>query len=198
QANFTIPVPQPEYLRAQAYKQLRWMVASSGDRSITPPDELGVFHGYFHYELRHDSQGHSVPFALGLKPPVSGMELEYDTTQEMAGTVPQTGENLRAPNPDDLQGTLEDAYLAQRIFRGEYGRYARSWSELSHIASFKFSDRASVEGGEVPFGDQTAVVDIQESQNRGPAGKGEEEPKPLVPLVIEPIQGQGLSSTGNF
>ncbi|MBI2712818.1 MAG: hypothetical protein HYX41_08200 [Bdellovibrio sp.] len=34
---------------------------------------------------------------------------------------------------------LEEARLAQEIFRGEIGRYAKSWLELSRIVHFKFS-----------------------------------------------------------
>jgi hypothetical protein len=45
----------------------------------------------------------------------------------------------------------EELYLAQKIFKGETGRYAKTWPELSRIASFAFEgkDLSSFEVGPV-------------------------------------------------
>ncbi len=37
----------------------------------------------------------------------------------------------------------EEAYLAQTIFLGEMGRYARDWGELERVANFKFQGKGS-------------------------------------------------------
>jgi hypothetical protein len=96
---------------------------------------------------------------------------------------PRTGQ-INSRNP--AMSGLEEAYLAQRIFRGEVGRYARNWEELSKVAAFRFEGREQWPGGSVPFGDVASLpIDLD--------GKQDDhldivEEKGSSDLVIEPIR----------
>jgi hypothetical protein len=159
-ASFALPAPRSDYLKSLAFKQLRILRDSP-----TEPDlvEQGVFKGFFHFEQKLDSEGRKVALAVGVKAPVTGIQLELRAGEEKVAELeipsatksPATGEKPVS----NVMSTLEEAYLAQRIFHGELGRYAKNWSELSKIASFRFEDKAKFgQAGQVPFGDDAGSV----------------------------------------
>ncbi len=161
-ATFAVPKPRPEYLKVVAFKHLRLLRnALAGGNS----SEESVFKGYFRYSVTTDSKNERVASAVGLRSPVEKVELELNSQKDL-GLVwhsdsslpsggyadglrldddertlgyesPHTGQNA-AEATDNLQ---EEAYLAQKIFHGEVGRYAKTWSELSQIAQFHFEGR---------------------------------------------------------
>jgi hypothetical protein len=164
-SSFVPPVPRPEYLKGLALKQLRVLRDAPIGQAH---EELGVFTGYFHYEQLKDSQNRKVVTAVGLKPPVLGVQLELGSGE------PEISEVTRGNMPEILgqkpssntMSTLEEAYLAQRIFHAEVGRYAKNWSELARIASFRFEDKARFgEAGQVPFGDAEFVLELDAAQS---------------------------------
>ncbi len=211
-ANFTLPPPRSEYLRARALRHLRRLRETAPGQT---PDETTVFRGYFRFEVRDDGQGMRAAFAVGTRPPVVGLQMEYTGSSEGAkaggseASAPVAGEGEwggewgdepgwaestvgQKSAPDRPTNTLQDAYLAQKIFRGEFGRYAKSWGELSRIAAFRFEGRDSSPEAVVPFGDTAGVVDLDAEDRgapRGPAGK--ESDAEQGTLVIEPIEGDG-------
>lgn len=163
-ANFPLPEPRADFLQAMASKHLRALHAVGPASEM--PGEIGLFKGFFSYEVRPDALGRKTAFALGVKAPVVGVELEFRGAEiemhdnrggDLAGNGAETGQKPIT----NVMTTLEETYLAQRIFRGEVGRYARDWSELSKIAAFRFEDRESYgEAGQVPFGDAHSVKEI--------------------------------------
>jgi hypothetical protein len=197
QANFELPAPSPEFLRAQAYRLLR--AYRDSDRSA-PPAENGIYRGYFRFALRSDSQDRRTALATGTRAPVEGVQLELGPGAEIPadaepespllaaeeGTAPRTGE----ASSRSSMSTLEEAFLAQKIFRGEIGRYARSWAELSRIAHFRFAGKEDYGSDRVPFGDSAEVPEIDAAALE-PAGSARQPAAVMKPTVgdleIEPI-----------
>src|SRR5258708_5080962 len=100
--------------------------------------------------------------------------------------------------------TLEEAYLAQRIFRGEFGRYAKNWDELFKIANFRFEGKKDSPQEPAPFGDDAATLDAEtlkyESLETGSPGKPSQPSRNVTSitqqkggLVVEPIGSDGNS-----
>jgi hypothetical protein len=98
---------------------------------------------------------------------------------EMAETL-MTGQKAGS----GTRSTLEEAYLAQRIFKGEMGRYAKSWSELSKIATFRFEGKAQFgHESQVPFGDTGPALEVEggtQDSKRAPSSD-------IQPIEIEPV-----------
>lgn len=153
QSNFEIPLPKPEHLRFQALRHLVLLSEAPRGQRI---EEQGVFRGYFQYEVQESAEGRKLAVARGIRAPVIGLQLEGG--KGSAGPSAQSsllsdgdeafwGEDpSAAPTPLTGQGQAttsvmspgEEARLAQRIFKGEMGRYARNLAELSRITSFSF------------------------------------------------------------
>ena len=201
QANFPIPLPRPEYLRAQALKHLRLL----GESMATQLPELqGVYRDYFRFEIRTNSESNRSISATGIRSPVLGQQLEWggpsggrtlaggkggdapllDEEAELSA-APGTGQKATG----NLMNTLEEAYLAQRIFHGEVGRYAKDWSELSKIAGFRFEEKERYGGKSVPFGDREPASLESEAEDPVPsAGISAEIPRTgSDELIVEPI-----------
>lgn len=181
-ANFPIPTPRPDYLRAQAYRQLRNLRGASDSTHVA---ESGVFRGYFRYEVRRDSVNQKTAFAVGIRPPVVGLQLEFGATQAAAFAEEKDGlpmdltaEFLNGTGWGDLtagvtgqkaseglMSSTEETYLAQRIFLGEMGRYAKNWSELSRIAHFRFEgqDLLSTPGVPKPSPENRQLAEVKSS-----------------------------------
>jgi hypothetical protein len=149
-SNASLPTPQKDYLKIVAMRHLRALRDAPAGQII---EEQGVFKGYFKYEVRQDSQDRKVAFAVGVRQPVLGLQVEVQARgqegvppyaiepeiSEMTEYAQQTtGQRSNGNVHHSLQ---EETYLAQRIFRGEMGRYARNWSELSQIAHFRFEGK---------------------------------------------------------
>jgi hypothetical protein len=202
-ANFSIPQPRSEYLRTFALKQLRLMKELPAGQIVA---EQGVFKGYFEYIMEKDSDGQMMPVAMGIRPPVAGMKLEpndflgeSNVDQEVIisdladdGSEDSASSQL-GQHPTQPGGLEEETYLAQQIFYGEVGRYARSWSELARIANFKFEGRDQFGGDNtVLFGDTSSASDL-EASTQGEAAKISREGRkissvtPNKGLEIEPI-----------
>jgi hypothetical protein len=184
-ANFRIPAPRLEFLRARAMKHLRVLRDALPGQIVS---EKGVFKDYFRYEVRTDANEHKVAFAVGIRPPVIGLQLEYGSSQN--ATVAQNSEleDFMLPSLDaqDLDtgavnaamtgqrsaGNVmtpgEEAYLAQKIFQGEMGRHAKTLTELSRIVNFQFKDKKN----QLLNSDE-----LNQEAERQPAGN----------LVIEPV-----------
>lgn len=198
-SNFPLPPPRADYLRVLALKQLRLLRDAPDGRSSA---ETGAFRDFFRYDVRTDSSSQRVAFAVGIRPPVLGVQLELGpgtSTLPLAGPGGAGMETNWAieegrvgqKSPGSVMHPLEQAYLAQQIFRGEVGRYARSWSELSRIADFRF-EKGQTSDSEVPFGDgKLSIQEIDMSRwGRSPAA-GESGKD----LIIEPIEGASLSES---
>ena len=143
-ANFPLPGPRPDYLRVLAVKHLRTVQDAPKDQ---PLEEQGVYRGYFKYSFRDEGRGR-VAYAIGIKSPVLGMQVQSSASaSEVLTGVHHIGQNESTTNPTH---SLEEAYLAQRIFRAETGRYATNWNELAQIAHFSFNQNA-------PFGNPSDI-----------------------------------------
>ncbi len=194
-AGFELPSPRPEYLRSVAQRHLR-ALRDAGEGKL--PEETGIFTGFFQYATQRDQGGKRAYVALGVRAPVTGIQVELgaDGAEELEIGAPFT--TGQRPN-DAAMSTLEEAYLAQKIFRGEMGRYARTWAELSRITAFRFEDRDQFGGdASAPFGDGRQTPEIEAENSRGLAGEiRERENDDADQLVIEPIggnHGRGPSS----
>ena len=175
-ASFAVPAPRPEYLKGLAFKQLRALRDSPTEKTVA---EQGVYRGFFRFDQKLDSQDRKLGYAVGVKVPVIGVELELGADdQEIArsedpdssalGVGTAAGGTGQKP-VGNVMSTLEEAYLAQRIFHAEVGRYAKNWSELSKIASFRFEDKAQFgQEGQVPFGDAGSVLEIDAASDGAP------------------------------
>lgn len=179
-ANFTLPEPRTEHLKALAFKQLRALRDAPAGAAQADLEERGVFSGYFQFETHQDLGGRKIASAVGIKPPVVGLRLELGTEDLEVADAAKTGQKPSG----SVMSTLEEAYLAQRIFRGEMGRYAKSWSELSKIAAFRFEDKDQFgRESQVPFGEAGHVTEIDVTAPVGlrlPSSESQ-------PLEIEPI-----------
>jgi hypothetical protein len=196
-ANFKLPPPRPEFLRTMALKHLRTLRESPQGQSMGEP---GVYRGYFHYEVKRDSQELKVALASGIRPPVLGLQLELGpqdvAPHELDPVLSGGEESAEADQPvtgqkptATLMGTLEEAYLAQKIFRAEVGRYAKSWNELSQITDFRFEEKNRFPAGKMPF-----AAEGEAPGTVSPAPQKREEPAPQSPynfngLEIEPVSG---------
>jgi hypothetical protein len=199
QANFQLPAPRPEFLKAQAMRHLRVL----RELGITPSRELqekGIFQGFFRYELKRSSQNLPVARAVGTRPPVRGVELEFDGSEsdasvsvELAQEAASTGGTGEQSKARDIKETLEEAYLAQQIFRGETGRYARNWEELTRISSFRFSPQElGRPGTSAPFAGRGDVIDL-EAEVAGSAAREPATHAPNEALVVEPVEAEPLA-----
>lgn len=183
EANFSLPAPRIEYLRVHAMKHLRQLRSSLPGQSL---EELGIFKGYFKYEVRKDSENRKVAFAIGLRPPVAGAQLEFGLSQgddwvyaeDLAiilenffdrSIVSPPGQEFQS----DVMSSEERERLAQKIFYGEMGRYAKTLSELSKIANFHFDETKNVP--EPSSDKKNQETDRQISSEK-------------KPLEVEPIQ----------
>jgi hypothetical protein len=154
-SNFDLPEPRAAYLKSQALKHMRLLRDAPSGQSVA---EQGVFRGYFEYTLKTDSHDRKIVLAKGVRSPVRNLHLELDDSNEnIIGSEGEFGNNPldpmketpsyallqvgQKPEHDILTTLEEEAYLAQQIFYGEMGRYARNWSELSKIANFKFEGK---------------------------------------------------------
>lgn len=203
EANFSVPLPRVEFLKAQATKHLRLVRDAQPGRSVS---EEGIYKDYFHYEIREDSKGKKVAVAIGMQPPVLGVELDSESGSEDSMNIGLTeampdevmGEsnlNLEESVPDSsvrkaeganvagagaTMSSSEEEYLAQQIFHGEVGRYARNWAELTKIANFNFDDKILSSDADL---DRTAGANV----DRQVAGGAKAQNSESRQLEIEPI-----------
>lgn len=137
-ANFALPAPRADYLKVKAMKHLRALASLPKFQAVT---EQGVFKEYFQYVTQGDSKGQKVVSALGIRAPVLGMRLELSDSDpgrfEASEHLSQFGQ-MSSLNSSNLG---QEAYLAQKIYLGETGRYASSWLELSQMVHFQFEGR---------------------------------------------------------
>lgn len=192
-ANFALPLPRPEHLRARAIKHLRLLREAPAFQTV---EEQGVYRNYFKFEVRTDSKDRKVAFAVGIRPPVRGVQIE--SVGMDLSEAKRVGES-RPPQISDLTEDMvvkdtvkvpaaspEEANLAQRIFYGEMGRYAKSASELARIAYF--------EGEE-----SSQSIEFEPSSPEKPAlGAGAKRNVSSVEsdLEIEPIRSDKISRKG--
>jgi len=204
-ANFPIPVPGAEFLRGKAQKHLRALREAASINPARLIEEQGVFKGFFKFEIRKNEQGNWSAFAVGLKQPVVGMQLEI-TASEAAMQAPlavgevfllggaplfQVGPQRTGQRPvsnvhqiptgyqgeQSAQMSPDEMTLAQRIFYGEIGRYANSWAELSRIARFRMAGADS----------DPSWVDVELDHDKGERGLSSTGSKANPGLEIEPI-----------
>jgi hypothetical protein len=173
QSNFALPSPRAEYLHAHAKKHLRTL--RNAPKGVVPA-ESGVFRGYFRYDVTQDSQGHVNALAVGIRPPVMGIQVDFADRDLAIATEEQIFKGLEMGLPPaqsavpgqkaeggwEMTGS-EQAYLAQKIYMGEVGRYARNWAELSSIASFRFEEKLK----EVPK-TKWVEIDLKAKDSRPP------------------------------
>lgn len=173
-ANFKVPEPRLEYLKAQASRHLRLLSEAPKGQRV---EEQGVFKGFFQFVRRTQDSSQSSWIAIGIRNPVDGIEIKLDSSQtgqepvlnatwdelekvEPATDSAKTGQMDSDHNP----GLEEETFLAQQIFKGEIGRYAKSWEELSRIANFKFE-------GKDQYGEPLPISPTASSHPSAPARK---------------------------
>lgn len=134
EANFPVPPPRAEYLQRKALKHLRKLAQSHVDQKV---EEETVFREYFKYGKPTGENSKWV--AVGVKGPVFGLRYELNQEQmdqsnlaEFDGDEFAIG-SFTGENPETL-------VMAQKIYHGEVGRYAKNVSELSKIVSFRFEN----------------------------------------------------------
>jgi hypothetical protein len=195
QATFSMHQPRVEYVRAKAYRYLREIyLAPQGQVA----EEPGVFRGFFRFQV-NEAEGLKTAIAVGIRPPVSGMQLEYGgksqnkISDELDPAIeeitefeaPSTGQSKNVGNV--VMNTIEEVHLAQKIFHGEMGRYAKNWSELSKITSFPFTEKERYGVQNSPIINDLQVDEVpadglsgmeKNTSFRGVASEG---------LVIEPL-----------
>jgi hypothetical protein len=143
-ANFQLPPPRSTYLKNQAIKYMRLAKNSPSGQILS---EQGVYKEYFQYSIKDDSRRGKSIFAIGVRPPVVGVQLELNDSS--SGNEPQYFDSALAEgyfegvqtgqqSGGNVSHLQEETQLAQTIFLGEMGRYAKSWAELSKIANFRF------------------------------------------------------------
>ncbi len=193
-SNFQLPVVRLDYLKVHAIKHLRVLRSSSQPDSI---EEAGLFTGFFAYSSELDSKGRRTARALGVRAPVLGVRLElgageaFDAEVALEKIITQGYEETltgNLPSSSSAQATPEEVYLAQKIFKGELGRYAKSWEELLMVTDFRFEDKDLYAPGDLPFGDIAVSQEIDIARLRSPASA--HPPSRLSvesDLVIEPI-----------
>jgi len=171
-SSIDLPSPSAEYLKAQAYKHLRMLKELPKGQVMT---EQGIFKGYFQYSFQEDSNNQRVVFAEGIRFPVQGVRLD---SFEGANESLKEGELLGSASGGQMgqldnlneSNLAEETYLAQKIFLGETGRYAKNWTELSKIVHFRFEGKDQWVGREdlsSPF------LGSQIAQRRTPAVQGD-------------------------
>jgi hypothetical protein len=137
-ANFLIPAPRRSYLRATALKHLRLL--REAPRGVVVP-ERGVYQGYFEYSVKTSSDDHVHAFAHGIKAPVVGdrIELNSSNDQELAMELESILTDEWSGNAGEwfAEWSGEQEFLAQNIFLGETGRYAKDRSELARTTRFQ-------------------------------------------------------------
>ncbi len=174
-STFPLPVPRPEYLRVHAGKHLRTLQETPAGRLV---EESGLFKGYFRYEVRDGNPGQRTAFAVGIRPPVLGLQLEGKNLALGFDAEPASmGSRGTGQTDSHVMSAGEEVNLAQRIFYGEYGRYARNWAELSEITSFRFEEKSEV--GLMPS-ELVAETEVEE-------GAVSRSPAQSTGLVIEAI-----------
>lgn len=139
-SNFTLPLPHPEFLKERAVKHLRLLRNVPKGQTVA---EEGVFKGYFNYSIKTDSKSEKVISALGIRSPVLGVRLELDSEPDLPwnpGYPTFSDSLLVGQHQSGIISHEGDATLAQKIFYGEMGRYAKTWSELSKISHFRFEE----------------------------------------------------------
>ncbi|OFZ55716.1 MAG: hypothetical protein A2428_00015 [Bdellovibrionales bacterium RIFOXYC1_FULL_54_43] len=111
-ANFPLPPPRVEYLRVHALNHLHQLRSGSLNQPIT---EEGVYRGYFSYEFQNGPES-PIAIAVGLRPPVVGLELYSDL-------------NHTSEEPNELLGELIGRIPKQTLSKtGQKieGRYRKS------------------------------------------------------------------------
>ena len=184
---FRSPRPGQNFLGPRRSEHLRKLREPTPSGQVE--EELGVYRGYFRYDLKRDLQARFVAIAVGIQPPVTGVQIEMSEAELGIAEIP--ADHGQKPGTDIKSG-LEEAYLAQRIFHGEMGRYAKTWSELARVTSFQFQHQERLgQAGQVPFGDPALVLEIDAHE----AAVAEQNSLELVrepsseakPLEIEPV-----------
>lgn len=138
-ANFPLPPPPRDYLLAVA-RMVLGSIARNGDLRLPEQSEQdlleGVYHGYFRYESRPVSAGGRTFVAVGLQDPVRGDLVESapaarDDYYKDASPFAWVYEHRRARWADEeLHGTLEKIYLAEKIYAEHVGTYADQLEKL--------------------------------------------------------------------
>jgi hypothetical protein len=143
-SNFPIPVPRESYLRAKAVQQLRLISGSPAPYLL---EEQTLFKGFFSF--RRDPQHPETAYALGTQEPVMGIHLDG---AQLAPSIPLPSDEAERGMSDLASQTfgldqklgpqeLEEVLLAQKIFRGERGRFAKNWKELGEVVDFGFEEK---------------------------------------------------------
>ena len=198
QLNFPIPKPRAEYLRNQAIKHIRFLKDEKNGR-IT--EETGIFRGFFRYETRIDENYNKSVFAVGVRHPVSGVQLDgaIDLAKQESSfekfpadfaTEVQTGQRSHG----NVMTSVEEFHLAQRIFRGEMGRHAKNYSELAAIASFRF-DEVEKDQKRLPASDALPMLEEVDAASFPLQQKAQNEvSQSLEDLIIEPVSQDKLTN----
>lgn len=130
-SNFPLPLPPRDYLYVLARSVLNRIAANQFQ--VPEQSELdgweGTFRHFFRYEVRPVSQGGRTLVAVGLAAPVKG---------EVVGMGPETANIYEwvyhhrhaAWVEQEMRGSLERIYIAQKIHSEHTGSYAASFKDL--------------------------------------------------------------------
>lgn len=142
-ANFPIPQPRSEYLRARAERHLKNLAGMPRGQIVTEP---GVFRGYFRFDVNTDGEDRRNAVALGVKAPVLGFRLtlssdngvqadgwrphwdlgEHAAPQDatpVAGSLPRLESDLETIANADISGVTSDRRVAGKVSSFEHPKH---------------------------------------------------------------------------
>lgn len=140
-SNFSLPVPRPKFLRAQALKHLRRL----RDTGVgIPLKEWGVYTGYYNYTVKAASSSDLYAFAVGVKSPVLGEEIDLNASNYDQRAI-ELESILATEWNEQFQAGMrpfenEIALLAETVFLGETGRYPKDRDEMSKLTHLSWGD----------------------------------------------------------
>ena len=158
-ANFNLPDPNAQYLKVQAFKYLR-VLRQLPDGS--KPNEVGIYQNYFVYSLKDSSQKDRHAFAVGIRPPVMGVQIELTPTNELelglALGLVKVGEvdDLHAAfmakaEPEGVMPSPEDAALGRNLAkftrprRGRFVQRGRMYRAPRLLSVTPVTERSSIQ-----------------------------------------------------
>ncbi len=156
-SNFQLPLPRVEYLKIHAMRYLQELKEAPPSQRI---QEAGIFQGYFRFEVKQDGVQSKSIFAVGIRPPVLGVQLDASQVSELVGqqvqamnaVVHRVHEHEQSSVP--IQGAFFEGMTqkiqAQNMVAGKSDSMNRAAAVVAHHPS---RQPASVVAPEVVGGD---------------------------------------------
>lgn len=130
QANFPLPEPSVDHLRAVAFRHLAEL--RHAPEGIVPI-ESAVYRGYFNYRVSGASEGGRISVAIGIRQPVLGLQLDLAHPTGINGQRSFTDEVAPQPNREHLGERVAAALpgVVPEVVSEEWSKFAQNWRDLS-------------------------------------------------------------------